>query len=145
MQKDLQVPLTAAWFAQLGECQSAEWEVTGSNPGQTNTQGLKITEEKVLTLEWHLQMVRLSSLLRYGQKTLSLISQHFHLSGRWWTKKNPHHCSKRVGDVDLSGVANLSWAWWVNCEDTLKLEPHSVVCSAPYGGSDYEINKINNK
>ena len=84
-------------------------------------------------------MVRLSSLLRYGQKTVSLISQHFHLSGRWWTKKNPHHCSKRVGDVDPSGVANLSWAWWVNCEDTLKLEPHSVVCSAPYGGSDYEI------
>ena len=49
MQKDLQVPLTAAWFAQLGECQSAEQEVT--HPGQTNTQGLKITEEKVLTLE----------------------------------------------------------------------------------------------
>ena len=32
------------------KCQSAEWEVAGSNPGQTNTQGLKITEESVLPL-----------------------------------------------------------------------------------------------
>ena len=31
---------TAAWFAQLGERRSAEREVTGSNPGRTNTQGL---------------------------------------------------------------------------------------------------------
>ena len=31
---------TAAWLAQLGECQSAEQEVAGSNLGQTNTQGL---------------------------------------------------------------------------------------------------------
>ena len=23
---------TAAWLAQLGDCRSAEWEVTGSNP-----------------------------------------------------------------------------------------------------------------
>ena len=29
-----------AWLAQLGERQSAEWEVVGSNPGRTNTQGL---------------------------------------------------------------------------------------------------------
>ena len=29
--------LTAAWLAQLGECLSAEREVTGSNPGRTNT------------------------------------------------------------------------------------------------------------
>ena len=29
-----------AWLAQLGEHQSAEWEVVGSNLGQTNTQGL---------------------------------------------------------------------------------------------------------
>ena len=29
------------WLAQLGEHLSAEQEVTGSNPGQTNTQGLK--------------------------------------------------------------------------------------------------------
>ena len=28
-----------AWLAQLGERQSAEWEVVGSNPGWTNTQG----------------------------------------------------------------------------------------------------------
>jgi len=26
-------------------------------------------------------------------------------------------------------------------KDTLKLEPRSVVCSAPYGGSDLKINK----
>ena len=31
---------TAAWLAQLGERRSAEREVTGSNPGRTNTQGL---------------------------------------------------------------------------------------------------------
>ena len=29
-----------ALLAQLGKCQSAEREVLGSNPGQTNTQGL---------------------------------------------------------------------------------------------------------
>ena len=29
-----------AWLAQLGKRQSAEREVMGSNPGQTNTQGL---------------------------------------------------------------------------------------------------------
>ena len=40
--------ITAAWLAQLGERRSAEWEVVSSNPRQTNTQGLKITEEKVL-------------------------------------------------------------------------------------------------
>ena len=32
--------LTAALLAQLGERRSAEREVTGSNPGRTNTQGL---------------------------------------------------------------------------------------------------------
>ena len=31
---------TAAWLAQLGERRSTEWEVAGSNPGRTNTQGL---------------------------------------------------------------------------------------------------------
>ena len=40
--------LTATWLAQLGECQSAEWEFVGLNPGQTNPQSLKITEKKVL-------------------------------------------------------------------------------------------------
>ena len=29
-----------AWLAQLGEHQSAEWEVVGSNHGWTNTQAL---------------------------------------------------------------------------------------------------------
>ena len=29
-----------AWLAWLGKCQSVEREVMGSNPGQTNTQGL---------------------------------------------------------------------------------------------------------
>ena len=32
--------ITAAQLAQLGECQSAEREVAGSNPSRTNTQGL---------------------------------------------------------------------------------------------------------
>ena len=40
----------AARLAQLGERRSAEREVVSSNPGWTNTQGLKITEEKVLSL-----------------------------------------------------------------------------------------------
>ena len=38
--------LAAAWLAQLGERRSGEREVTGSNPGRTNTQGLKITEKE---------------------------------------------------------------------------------------------------
>ena len=33
-------PDTTAWLAQFGECRSAEREAAGSNPGQTNTQGL---------------------------------------------------------------------------------------------------------
>ena len=45
---------------------------------------------------------------------------------------------KRVGDVNPSGVANLSLAGLVICKDTLKMEPRSVVCSTPYGGSDYK-------
>ena len=44
------VDILFAWLAQLGERRSAEWEVTGSNLGRTNTQGLKITEKKVLHL-----------------------------------------------------------------------------------------------
>ena len=35
------VNATAAWLAQLGERRSAEREVASSNPGRTNTQGLK--------------------------------------------------------------------------------------------------------
>ena len=38
--------LAAAWLAQLGERRSGEREVTGSNSGRTNTQGLKITEKE---------------------------------------------------------------------------------------------------
>ena len=40
--------LTDPWLAQLEVRRSAEREVTGSNPGRNNTQGLKITEKKVL-------------------------------------------------------------------------------------------------
>ena len=47
----MRVPLTAARLAELGERQSAEQEVMGSNPSQTNTRGLKITKEKVLPLD----------------------------------------------------------------------------------------------
>ena len=34
------IMLPAAWLVQLGERQSAEREVAGSNPGRTNTQSL---------------------------------------------------------------------------------------------------------
>ena len=44
------VRLTAARLAQLVEHRTFVREVVGSNPGRTNTQGLKITEEKVLPL-----------------------------------------------------------------------------------------------
>ena len=46
-------------------------------------------------------------------KTVGPVSQHFHLSCSCRTEKNPHHWSKRVGDVDPGGVANLSWVGWV--------------------------------
>ena len=39
-------------------------------------------------------------------------------------------------DLDPGDVVNLSWAGWVVCKDTLKMESHSVVCFAQYGGSD---------
>ena len=39
-----------AWLAQLLRRQSAVREVSGSIPGRTTTQGLKIFEEKVLPL-----------------------------------------------------------------------------------------------
>ena len=42
--------LSSAWLAQLGEHRSAEREVAGSNPGQTKTQSIEITEKKVLPL-----------------------------------------------------------------------------------------------
>ena len=32
------------------------------------------------------------------------VSQTFHCSDSCGTLKNPHHCSKRVGDVDLDDV-----------------------------------------
>ena len=50
---------SAAWLAQLVRRQSAVREVSGSIPGRTTTQSLKIIEEKVLPLLLHLQMVRL--------------------------------------------------------------------------------------
>ena len=36
-------PGMTEWLAQLGERRSAEREVTGSNPGRTNTQGLSLS------------------------------------------------------------------------------------------------------
>ena len=42
--------ITANRLAQLVEHRTAVQEVTGSNLNRTNTQGLKITEEKVLPL-----------------------------------------------------------------------------------------------
>ena len=41
---------TADRLAQLVEHRAPVREVVGSNPGRTNTQGLKITKEKVLPL-----------------------------------------------------------------------------------------------
>ena len=42
--------LTAVRLAQLVEYRSIVWEVCGSSPGRTITQGLEIIEEKVLPL-----------------------------------------------------------------------------------------------
>ena len=56
-------------MAQEVEHRTVMWEVAGSNPGRNNTQDLKITEEKVLPLKFHLQMVRISSLL--GIRTIN--------------------------------------------------------------------------
>ena len=50
--------------AKLAEHRVVIREIAGSTPGRINTKDLKITEEKVLSLQFHLQMVRLSSLLR---------------------------------------------------------------------------------
>ena len=40
--------LNVSWLAQLVERRNVGWEVEGSSPGRTNTQGPKITEENVL-------------------------------------------------------------------------------------------------
>ena len=50
---------TADRLAQLVERGSSRVRA----PNRTNTQGLKITEENMLPLQWHLLMVRYSSLL----------------------------------------------------------------------------------
>ena len=47
----------ATWLAHLYKCRSAEQEVAVSNTSQTNSYVLKITEENVLPLLRHLQMV----------------------------------------------------------------------------------------
>ena len=41
---------SAAWLALLDKHWSAKWEAVSSNPDGTNTQDLKITEQKVLPL-----------------------------------------------------------------------------------------------
>ena len=46
----LGVATTASRLAQLEERRSAEQEVVSASPGGTNTQGLKMTGEKVLSL-----------------------------------------------------------------------------------------------
>ena len=53
-----------ARLAQLDKRRYAKQDVEGSNPGQSNTRGLKVTiKETVLLLQWHLQSARFSSLL----------------------------------------------------------------------------------
>ena len=42
--------LTVAWLAQFRERRCAEREFIGSNPSRTKSQGLQITEKKVLPL-----------------------------------------------------------------------------------------------
>jgi len=50
-------------LAQLVERRTTVRDVSGSSPDRTNTQGLKTTEENMLPLQSHLQMVRYSTLL----------------------------------------------------------------------------------
>ena len=76
---------------------------------------------------------------------VGLVSQRFHLISVLVEHKRTHTTLKRVEDIDPSGVANLSLAGWVIRKDTLKMEPHSVVCSTPYDGSDYKQIKFNIK
>ena len=71
---------------------------------------------------WNDICKRLLDFLVFSDKdemTEGPVSQHFHLSCSCRTEKNPHHCSKRVGDVDPGGVVNLSYVGWV----TFKLNP----------------------
>ena len=68
---------TCRWLVQLDKCQSAKWQVEGSNLGWTNTQGLKITEENVLPLLWCLQWLDILVFLDKGKKkwwALSVLS-----------------------------------------------------------------------
>ena len=55
--------LTGAWSGQLTKHLSAKWEIMGSNPGWTNSQGCKISKENLLPLFDIYKMVRHSSLL----------------------------------------------------------------------------------
>ena len=69
-------------------------------------------------------MVRLSSLLGYGQK-----NRGFRLTA---LSLNQHHYSKRVGVVDPDGVANLYGLWdWVGM--ALCMGPESRSCTFPPG------------
>ena len=53
-----------------------------------------------------------------------------------WNVKEITPLFENSRSVEPGGVANLSWAGWVICKNRLKLEPCSVLCSTPYGGSD---------
>ena len=62
--KPLILDHTVARLAQLDKRRYAKQAVEGSNPGQSNTRGFKITiKETVWLLQWHLQTARLCSLL----------------------------------------------------------------------------------
>ena len=54
---------TAVWLAHVDERRTTVQEVGVQDPGQTHTQGLKITEENVLPLPWCLQAVTLGILV----------------------------------------------------------------------------------
>ena len=82
---------------------SAERKVTGTNPDRINTQTLKIAEENVRLLCWHLQMI-MSSLKRKQNRHLLLTARS--LFGFFFSWDcDPHCCSLRVREVNfLRGV-----------------------------------------
>ena len=66
-------------MAQLVEHQTVMREVVSSTPAGPSLRVLKITEEEVLPLKLHLQMVRLSSFIGKGLKTVGPVSRHLHV------------------------------------------------------------------
>ena len=81
---------TPAWLAQSGERWSVERKVA-SNPGRTNTHSLHNGEESAAFV----MTSAIGQTFQSSQISLTALS----LICSSGTEKNPHHCSKRVGDV----------------------------------------------